>query len=132
MAKIFFIDVPLLVFGGLLSTCAGAWRHIGYGMMLASAVLALSRLRVVVQAMLRRSGRRIDIVSDGDRVRIHLCALLMGVFAATQTFGSDVPREYGIRWQLTIGLPLSVYAFDGLWRLMVRLLGPSAPRKKDR
>jgi hypothetical protein len=96
------------------------------------AVLALSRLRVVVQALLRRSGRRIDIVSDGDRIRIHLCALLMAVFAATQTFGFDVPREYGIRWQLTIGLPLGVYAFDGLWRLMVRLLAPSAPCKKDR
>jgi hypothetical protein len=128
MLKILCIHVPLMVFGGLLSTCAGAWRQVGYGMMLTGAVLALSRLRIVVQAMLQKSGREID----GDRVRIHLCALLMAVFAVSQTFGSDVPREYGIRWQLTIGLPLGVYAFDGLWRLMVRLLGPSAPPKKKR
>lgn len=114
MQKKILIDLALMLVGCFVVRLGGYWLDIGIGLFLLGCVMALFRVRDIIHRTLQRRG--LDV--SRDRVLVHLCAVVMAAFGAAMTLDDTDPRMAGIRWPLIIGLALSVYAFDALWRLL--------------
>ena len=114
MHKKIVINLALMLVGCFVVRLGGHWLDIGIGLFLLGSVMALFCVRDITHRALQRRG--LDV--SRDRVLVHLCAVVMAALGAAMTLDDTDPRMAGIRWPLIIGLALSVYAFDALWRLI--------------
>lgn len=108
------IDVALMLIGCLVVRLNNHWVEIGIGLFLVGSIMALFSVRDIIHGTLQRRGFGVS----RDRVLVHLCAIVMAAIGAAMTFDDTDPRMAGIRWPLIIGLPLCIYALDGLLRLL--------------